>query len=495
MTQKATELKDQKIQVQISTKAFINGEFVDSVDKKTMPVYNPSNGTLIGQIACCNEKDVNIAVKLAKEKFNEGVWSQIPAIERKKRLHLLANLIMKYNVELATIETLDVGKPITESLESDIPGASECFRYYAELADKMYDEVTPNNGSKLSLVTREPVGVVGVVLPWNFPLEMLSWKVAPALAAGNSVVIKPAEQSSLSALRWAQLTLEANIPAGVIHVLPGEGPVAGKALGLHPDVDVIAFTGSTEIGKYFLEYSGESNMKQVWLECGGKSPVIVFDDVTDISKIARNVTRGFCYNQGEVCSAFTRLIVHKKVKAKLTEAILEEVKKWAPANPTNANTMMGAIIDQEQINKIIGFIERAKKTKAKLIAGGSQTLLETKGYYFEPTVFDNVRPEDELFQEEVFGPVLSITEFETPEEALELANNSKYGLAASFWTNDYQRILQFSKKLKAGTVCVNGRGHAYLSTPFGGYKQSGIGRDLSHHAMDKYTQIKSTIIY
>lgn len=490
-----SEKKDKSVNLNIFTKAYINGEFVTGVEKQTMHVYSPSNGQFLGDLACCDDKDVDIAVKGARERFESGVWSALSPSERKKRLIHLADLVEKHRLELGMMETMNMGKPLSESVDSDMVGVRDCFKWYAELIDKRYDEVTPDNGSLLSLVTREPIGVIAIVLPWNFPLEMLAWKVAPALAAGNSVIIKPAEQASLTALRWASLTREANIPAGVVQVLPGYGKIAGRALGLHPDVDMVAFTGSTEVGKLFLEYSAKSNMKQVSLECGGKSPVIVFEDVTDLPKIAKQIVRGFCYNQGEVCSAFTRLIVHKTVKKKLIELILEEVKKWAPANPFDAKTKMGAIVDQEQLSKIIGFVERAKKSKAKLLTGGSQVLQETKGFYFPPTIFDQVSPSDEIFQEEVFGPVLTITEFDEEAQAIELANDSKYGLAASFWTKDYHRILNVSKKLKAGTVCVNGRSHAYLTTPFGGYKQSGIGRDLSHHALDKYTQVKSTLIF
>jgi acyl-CoA reductase-like NAD-dependent aldehyde dehydrogenase len=402
--------------------------------------------------------------------------------------------MMKNRDELALLETLDMGKPITYSTRVDIPGSANTVQWFAEAIDKVYDEVAPTPGNVVAMITREPAGVVACVVPWNFPLLMACWKISPALAAGNSVILKPAEQSPLTAIRLAELAAEAGIPEGVFNVLPGFGETAGQALGRHMDVDVIAFTGSTEVGKYFLKYSGESNMKQVWLECGGKSPNIVLGDAPNLDVAAQRTAFGIWFNQGEVCTAGSRLIVEDKIKDQFLEKVMAIGQKMQPGDPLDPKTQMGAMVDESQTRRVMGYIEAGRNEGAKLKMGGKQVHVDNAGCFIEPTVFDGVDNKMKIAQEEIFGPVLSVIPVKDPEQALTVANDTIYGLASAIFTADINKAFKFAKGLRAGSVWVNTYDGGDITTPFGGYKQSGIGRDKSLHAFDKFTQVKTTWI-
>jgi acyl-CoA reductase-like NAD-dependent aldehyde dehydrogenase len=387
-----------------------------------------------------------------------------------------------------------MGKPIGDSSRIDIPGAANCIAWFAEIIDKMYDEVAPTDPSALAMITREPVGVVGAVVPWNFPLYMASWKVGPALATGNSLVLKPAEQSPLTALRLGELALEAGVPPGVLNVVPGFGEAACRAIGLHMDVDAVTFTGSTEVGKYFLKYSGESNMKQVWLECGGKSPNIVLSDAPNLDIAAQRTAFGIWFNQGEVCTAGSRLIVEDTIKDQFLEKVMAIGQKMMPGDPLDPKTQMGAMVDDVQTKRVMGYIEAGQKEGAKLKMGGKQVHIDNAGSFIEPTVFDQVDNKMRIAQEEIFGPVLSVIPVKDAEQALSVANDTIYGLASAIFTADINKAFKFAKGLRAGSVWVNTYDGGDITTPFGGYKQSGIGRDKSLHAFDKFTQVKTTWI-
>jgi acyl-CoA reductase-like NAD-dependent aldehyde dehydrogenase len=387
-----------------------------------------------------------------------------------------------------------MGKPITYSTRVDIPGSANTVQWFAEAIDKIYDEVAPTPGNVVAMITREPAGVVAAVVPWNFPLLMACWKISPALAAGNSVILKPAEQSPLTAIRLAELAAEAGIPEGVFNVLPGFGETAGQALGRHMDVDVIAFTGSTEVGKYFLKYSGESNMKQVWLECGGKSPNIVLGDAPNLDVAAQRTAFGIWFNQGEVCTAGSRLIVEDKIKDTFLEKVMAIGQKMMPGDPLDPKTQMGAMVDETQTKRVMGYIDAGQKEGAKLAMGGKQVHVDNAGSFIEPTVFDNVNNKMKIAQEEIFGPVLSVIPVKDADQALTVANDTIYGLASAIFTADINKAFKFAKGLRAGSVWVNTYDGGDITTPFGGYKQSGIGRDKSLHAFDKFTQVKTTWI-
>ncbi|MAK92712.1 MAG: aldehyde dehydrogenase PuuC [Oleibacter sp.] len=474
----------------LQDKAYIDGEYVSATNNATYQVINPANGKLLADMAACQAEDVNTAVAAARRTFDSGVWrSQAPA-QRKAVMKKLADLIRNEMHELALLETLNMGKPVLTSLNLDIPGSAACFEWYAEAIDKLYGEVAPTDGNNFATITREPIGVVGAVVPWNFPLDIAAWKLAPALIAGNSVVLKPAEQSPHTILRVAELAVEAGLPAGVLNIIPGRGEEAGKALGLHMDVDCLAFTGSTAVGKYFMRYSADSNMKPVWPETGGKSPNLIFADC-DFNAAVAGAVAGIFSNQGEICSANSRILVENSIKDKFTEAFVAAAKNMVVGDPLEADTEVGAIVDQTQVQRIMGFVERAGKDGAKLLCGGN-TLLN--GACVEPTVFTDVDPAMELATEEVFGPVAAVIGFDSEEEAIRIANDSVYGLAASVWSQNLSRVHRVSAALRAGTVSVNTVDAIDFSTPFGGYKQSGFGRDLSLHALDKFTQLKTTWI-
>ena len=479
--------------VRFRDKAFIDGKFVPARSGGTFASINPATGETLAEVASCGEDDIDAAVVVARRSFNSGAWSRATPAHRKEVLLRLAHLLRENLHELALLDSLDMGKLVTDAATVDVPGSAAIFQWYGEAIDKIYDEVAPSGEGDLVLVRREPLGVVGAVVPWNFPLDMATWKCAPALAAGNSVVLKPAEQSPFSALRLAELAMEAGLPAGVLNVVPGLGETAGQALGRHMDVDCMAFTGSTAVGKLFLQYSGQSNMKQVWLETGGKSPNLIFADCSNLDAAADMAAFGIFFNQGEVCSANSRLLVERGIKDALVEKLIARAAAMQPGDPLDPASRMGALVDAHHAENVMRFVEAGKKS-ARLATGGEQVTVNGRGSFVQPTIFDDVRPDDPLARDEIFGPVLSVIAFDDEEEALRLANDSVYGLAASLWTDSLSRAHRVAGRLHAGTVSVNTVDALSPMTPFGGFKQSGFGRDLSLHALDKYTALKTTWI-
>ncbi|MEX0279541.1 MAG: aldehyde dehydrogenase [Ruegeria sp.] len=473
--------------------AFIDGKFTDAASGKTFDSINPATGSVLTQVAECDEEDINRAVAAGRTAFEDGRWSRMAPGDRKAVMLKLADLIRENLEEMALLDSLDMGKLVTDAAAIDAPGSAHFFQWYAEAIDKVYDEVAPTGPGDLALVSRVPLGVVGAVTPWNFPLDMATWKAAAALAAGNSVVLKPAEQSPLSALRLAELAAEAGIPDGVFNVVPGFGATAGRALGMHMGVDCLAFTGSTAIGKMFMQYSGQSNLKQVWPETGGKSPNLVFTDCEDLDAAADMATFGIFFNQGEVCSANSRLYVERSIKDAFVEKLIARAQATQPGDPLDPASKMGAIVDEKQTQGIMRFVEEGKKT-ANLVAGGDRVTVEGKGCFVQPTIFDDVAHDNPLAREEIFGPVLSVIPFDTEDQAVTMANDSIYGLAASVWTDNLSRACRVSDRLMAGTVSVNTVDALSAMTPFGGMKQSGFGRDLSLHSLEKYTALKTTWI-
>ena len=489
-----TDWRERAKTLSLRTRAFIDGAYADAASGETFDDVSPIDGAVIARVAACDKDDIDRAVIAARAAFEKGVWANQAPKGRKRTLIKLADLIAKHADELALLETLDMGKPIANARNADLRAVAECVRWYGEAIDKLYDEIAPASRSALALVTREPVGVVGAVVPWNFPLLMAAWKFAPALAAGNSVVLKPAEQSPLSALRVAELAAEAGVPAGVFNVVPGFGETAGQALGRHMDVDAVSFTGSTEVGKLFLRYAGESNMKAVSLECGGKTPAIVFADAPDLDAAAQGAADGIFYNSGQVCDASSRLLVEEKIRDAFLEKVSRLAALYEPGDPLNEATRMGAMVDKAQTNRVLGYIAKGREEGAALRLGGRQVRQNTGGFYIEPTIFDAVDNRMTIAREEIFGPVLSAMTFKTPDEALKIANDSFYGLEANLWTNDLTKAHRMARALRAGTVTVNTRDSGGIEVPFGGYKQSGFGRDKSLHALEKYTQLKTTYI-
>lgn len=481
-------------EVEFPNQAFIEGEYVDAASGETFPCHSPIDGRCLAQIAAGDSEDVERAVRSARKAFEDGRWSALPPKKRKRILMAFAEKIRAYADELALLETLDMGKPILFSRTHDMPSVVRTIRWYAEAIDKVYGEIAPLGNNELGLITREPLGVVGAVVPWNFPLDMAALKFAPALAAGNSVVLKPAEQSSLTALRIAAIALDAGIPAGVFNVVPGMGPTAGQALGRHMDVDMISFTGSTEVGKFFLKYAGESNMKQVALECGGKTPNIIFADAPDLDVAVRNAVDGIFYNSGQVCTAASRLLVEEKIHGEFMEALLEAARKIEAGDPLNPATEFGTMVDETQTDRVLEYIESGHREGADLLLGGKRINQESGGCYISPTVFDKVRREMTIAREEIFGPVLATIAFSNPANATELANDSQYGLQAAVWTRDLSKAHKMARALKAGMVTINSLDSYKEVMPFGGVKQSGFGRDFSLHGLHKYTQMKSTYI-
>nr|BFD41246.1 aldehyde dehydrogenase [Pseudomonas sp. FFPRI_1] len=475
-------------------RAFIDGQYCDAASGATFECLSPVDGRFLTKVASTDQADADRAVAVARQAFNSGVWSGKAPAERKRILIRFAELILEHQEELALLETLDMGKPIGDSLAIDIPATANAIRWNAEAIDKLYDEVAATPHDQLGLVTREPSGVVAAIVPWNFPLIMASWKFAPALAVGNSFILKPSEKSPLTAIRIAQLALEAGIPKGVFNVLPGYGHTVGKALALHMDVDVLAFTGSTAVGKQLLVYSGESNMKRVWLEAGGKSPNVVFADAPDLREAAEAAAAAIAFNQGEVCTAGSRLLVQRSIREQFIPLLVEALKGWTPGHALDPQTRVGAVVDQRQLDNVLRYIEIGKEQGGELLAGGVRTLESTGGLYVEPTIFDGVTNAMRIAREEIFGPVLSIISFDTEEEALQIANDSIFGLAAGVWTANLSRAHRFARGLRAGSVWVNQYDGGDMTAPFGGFKQSGNGRDKSLHAFDKYTELKATWI-
>lgn len=474
--------------------AFIDGRFVGAHSGETFETLNPATGEVITRIAACDSADVDDAVAAARRVFEAGDWSALPPAERKSVLQRFADLIEEHCLELSLLESLEAGKPIAECFNVDIPDTANTIRWHAESIDKIYDALSPAGADVVSMVTREPIGVVGAVLPWNFPAMMAGWKLGPALAAGNSVVLKPAELTSLSTLRIAELGLQAGLPAGVLSVVPGFGHTAGKAIGLHPDVDLTAFTGSTEVGRRFLEYSAASNLKRVVLECGGKNPQVVMDDASDLAIVAENVLASAFWNMGENCSAGSRLIVQRGIKDALVKELLIQLDRdWRMGNPLDPEVQLGALIEEGHLEKVMGHIESARAEGLTPISGGER--LGDIGYFVAPTIFDEVPASASIAREEIFGPVLAIIVVDSEEEAVSVANDTCYGLAASLYTDDINRAHRMSRAIRAGTVSVNCFSEGDITTPFGGYKQSGFGgRDKSIYAHDQYCELKTTWI-
>lgn len=486
----SVSVKEALSRVTIRNEAFIGGRYRRAASGETFECRTPINGSLLTRIAASGEEDVEAAVRAARASFEEGLWRDLPPKEKKKRLLAFADIMEAYASELALLETLDMGKPVKNARGTDIPLSIETVRYYAEAIDKVNGEIGPSAPNVVSMIVREPLGVVAAIIPWNYPLLMATWKFAPALASGNSVILKPAEQASLTALRLGEFAAEAEIPEGVFNVLPGDGAV-GKALCLNGDVDGVVFTGSTAVGKLILGYSGQSNMKRVALECGGKSPQIVFADCPDFAAAAAAAAWGVFYDQGQVCTAGSRLLVEEGIREEFLARVVAIAKTLKPGDPLDPETTFGAMVDETQMSAVLSYIEAGRNDGARLACGGVQALAETGGNYIAPTVFDNVAPTMKIAREEIFGPVLSAISFRTFDEAMAIANDTMYGLAAGLWTSDLDKAHVAARRLRAGNVWVNCWDTSDITTPFGGFKQSGTGRDRSLHAFDKYTEMKT----
>ncbi|MFF7070307.1 aldehyde dehydrogenase [Streptomyces pseudovenezuelae] len=457
-------------------------------------LVSPRDGRPLAQVADAGQAEIDLAVAAARRAFDSGPWPRLAPAERGRMLLRVADLLEERREELALTVSLEMGKPVTDAYGIELRALITTFRWYGQLADKLTDESPHTAPDALALVTREPAGVVGAVVPWNFPLTLAGWKVAPALAAGCTVVLKPSENSPLSALLLGRLATEAGLPPGVLNVVSGDGPVAGRALGLHPDVDVLAFTGSTAVGRHFLRYSADSNLKRVWLELGGKSPNIILPDAPDLEQAAATAAWGIFFNQGEMCTAPSRLLVHSSIAEQVTEAVVARARELRVGDPLDPATDMGALVTEAHLSRVEDHIATGLDEGARLRAGGGRTLAGSGGSFLEPTVFDRVGPGMRLAREEIFGPVLSVLTFDDLDEAVRLANATEYGLAAALWTSDLSTAHKVSRALRAGTVWVNCYEEGDLTVPFGGMKQSGNGRDKSAHALEKYTELKTTWI-
>lgn len=487
-----TDFRKAALGLTLETRAFIDGQYRASISGRTFRTIDPSTGGIIAEIASGDEKDIDSAVSAARRVFEGGSWSRMPARERKKILLRFADLLEAHVEELALLEVLDCGKPITDARNVDLPDSIETLRWHAELADKLHDSVPQATSDIVSMIVREPIGVVGAVIPWNFPIFVAMWKIAPALAGGNSLILKPAEQTSLSLIRIAALAAEAGIPDGVFNVVPGLGHEAGKAIGLHMDVDCVTFTGSGEVGRYFLEYSAKSNLKRIVLECGGKSPAIVMKDVGDLQPVIDHIATGILFCQGENCSAGSRLIVQKPIYDRVLDALKIKFDEWKVGDPFSPETKIGALIEEKHLRKVLGLIDAGRREGGSVAYGGNRVLRESGGFFVQPTIIENVKNTMTIAQEEVFGPVLSVLTVETEEDALRVANETRFGLAASVYTDDLNVAHRLARGIRAGTVSVNCFSEGDLAMPFGGYKESGFGgKDKGLAAHDQYLESKS----
>lgn len=471
-------------------KMFINGQWVDSVSGKTFETINPATGDTICQVAEGDKADIDLAVQAARTALTSKPWARLSAAKRGRLIYKLADLIEDNTKELAALETLDNGKPIRDSMNVDIPGTVAIYRYFAGWADKIQGKTIPVNGPYMAYTRHEPVGVVGQIIPWNFPAMMMSWKWAPALACGCTIVLKPAEQTPLTALRIAELAQEAGIPDGVVNVVPGYGPTAGHAIAAHDDIDKVAFTGSTAIGQQIMKTAAETNLKRVSLELGGKSPNIIFADA-DVETAAKFAYFALFFNMGQCCTAGSRLFVEDKVYDQVIEILKDRAKKQRIGDPFDPSTTQGPQISEKQYNTILGYIESGKKEGANCVTGGNK--IDRAGYFIEPTIFDNVKDEMTIAKEEIFGPVLSVMKFSDVDEVIQRANNSKYGLAAALWTRDLNKANRVSAGLKAGTVWINCYDVFDAAVPFGGFKMSGVGREMGEYALSNYTEVKAVV--
>ncbi|MGZ5200295.1 MAG: aldehyde dehydrogenase [Telluria sp.] len=485
---------DRAALLHVDARAFIDGKRIEARSGQRFDCISPVDGRKLAEVSRCDAADADTAVAAARAAFEDRRWAGKAPAERKRVLIRFADLMLQHKDELALLETLDMGKPIRYSLSVDVQLAQNCIRWYGEAVDKMYDQVAPAPEDSLALVTREPVGVVAAIIPWNYPMLMAAWKIGPALASGNSLILKPSEKAPLTSLRLAELALEAGVPPGVFNVLPGFGDEAGRALGLHMDVDCIAFTGSTRTGKQIIQMAGQSNLKRAWTELGGKSANIVCADCPDLDATVASSIGSIYFNQGESCNAPSRLFVEASIKDAFLERALALVPRYAPGDPLDEKTVMGAIVDQAQMKTVLGYIVSGKEEGARLLAGGAAAREESGGLYVAPTLFDGVRQHMRIACEEIFGPVLSVLSFTDLDDAVRQANSTPYGLAAAVWTSDMSRAIRTARALRAGTVHVNQYDNDDITVPFGGYKQSGNGRDKSLHAFDKYTELKTTWI-
>lgn len=480
---------DRAKKLKIDGRAFIDGSRVDALSGEKMPITSPGSLDHLADLASCAQEDVNLAVAGARKAFQSGVWSHLDASERGRVLIKLADLLMENLDEFALLETLDSGKPIAQTLVIDIPGSAATFRWYGELIDKRYDEIPATPTGSVALVKRVPLGVVGAIVPWNYPLEIAAWKLAPALAAGNSVVLKPASETSLTALRLADIAIQAGVPAGVLNVVPGKGSQVGSALARHNDVDVLAFTGSTFVAKQLQVDAGNSNMKRVALEAGGKSANIIFADA-DLEAAAAKAAFGAFYNQGQICSANSRILIERSAHDEFVKLLIEASKDYEPRDPLLGGPGNGSLISQSHATEVAESIALAAKD-GKLVSGGQRLNIGGSDAYLTPAIVTGLASDHEINTKEIFGPLVSLIPFETEDEAIQIANQTEYGLAASLWTTNLSRAHRLADQLCAGTVSVNTVDALGLTTPFGGFKQSGFGRDLSRHALDNYTDWKT----
>jgi aldehyde dehydrogenase (NAD+) len=481
---------EQKITIS-ATKLLINNEWVDSLSGRTFATINPATDEVICQVAEADAADVDRAVKAARAAFSSGEWTKMPASRRGELLYKLADLIERHAEELARLETLDNGKPLQESINIDLPLVIACYRYFAGWADKIHGKTIPINGPFFCYTRHEPIGVVGQIIPWNFPLLMQAWKLAPALAAGNTVILKTAEQTPLSALRVGELIIETGFPPGVVNILSGYGPTAGAAIADHMDIDKVAFTGSTEVGRLIMAAAAKSNLKRVTLELGGKSPNIVFADA-DMDAAIEGSHFALFFNQGQCCTAGSRLFVEEKCYDEFVAKSVERAKQRIVGSPFDLQTEQGPQVDQDQFNKVMSYIDSGMREGAQLLCGGSR--VGDRGFFIQPTVFADVRDEMKIAQEEIFGPVMSIIKFKDVDEAIQRANSTMYGLAAAVWTRDINKAHAIANNVRAGTVWVNCYDIIDAAAPFGGFKQSGIGRELGEYGLQQYTEVKTVTV-